>query len=155
MKNKLPVVVKSKRDLNREKLHQSRIQEYRRHRNKVGEAVLRAALRAHASLEALDMINDILDRKLNLGGVSIDRKAFSSKVELVLQIEVGAIVAEQAVLSKAAINRIVNRVIAQAMPTRDNIVPNVPRPQQERLRIEDLEKVIAREARRTAQENKK
>jgi len=146
--NKLPVVKDP------EKLYLSRIRDYRRHRNRVGEAVLRAALRAHASLEALDMVNDILDRKLNLTGVSVDRKAFLSKVELILLIEVGSILAENSILSKAAIGRITSRIVAQVMPTRDNIMPIVHRSQPEQLRIEDLEKVIAREARRTAAQEK-
>jgi hypothetical protein len=138
----------------KDKLYLDRIQVYRKHRNQVGEAVLRAALRAHASLEAVDMVNDILERKLSLNGVSVDRKAFTSRVEIILQIEVGKILANNSKLSKNAIERIVDRTIAQILPTRDNILPTVPRPQQERLRIEDLEKVIAREMRRTAHEKK-
>lgn len=135
-----------------DRLYLSRIKEYRNHRNRVGEAVLRAALRAHASMEAVDMVNDILERKMNLNGVGIDRRAYSTKVELILQIEIGAIVAEYSKLSRASISKIISRTVAQIMPTRDNIMPSVPRPQQERLRIEDLERVIAREARRTARE---
>ena len=146
---KVPAVIKSP-----DSLYLSRIKEYRWHRNCIGEAVLRAALRAHASLEAVDMVNDILDRKMNLTGVRVDHKAFTSKVEVILQIEVGSILANHSTLSKTAIGRITERMISQILPTRDNISPVGHRSQPDRLRVEDLERVIAREARRTAQEKK-
>lgn len=124
-----------------------RIAHYRTHRNKVGEAVLRAALRALATVDAGKMVNDILEMNLDLVGVNISVKELNENAITVLRSEISAILAENSILSPTAKQQLVDRVIARMAPTRDNV--GVPSPQRKSPieRVEDLEKVIAREMR--------
>jgi hypothetical protein len=126
-----------------------RIALYQNHRNKVGEDMLRAALRALASIEAGDMIGDILQTKYNLTGVNLNKRELDYTVFRILRAEISAILIQNSILSSEDGNRLIKRIIAQIAPLRDNIAANVPNPvASKRQQIETLEEIIKREGMR-------
>ena len=151
-KSSLPVATKA--ELVRQRLKQERITLYRTHRNLVGEEILRAALRAHASLESGDMVNVLLDRRLNLAGVSIDMRELQTRVATVLRAEVSAALFKHSILPDNIKERAIRRLVAQLLPTRDDVVvPNAPS-RIEKVRVEDLVKAIQRETRQIVERKK-
>lgn len=140
------IETRKRRDEDRRK---SRIAAYKRHRNSVGEGLLRAALRALASIDAADMVNDLLEHKLNLSGVSIDQREFAQRVETILRAEISQVLVDNSTLDERSINRLSRRLIAQILPTRDNVLPaGLQRPPKDRIRVEEMEDMIRREAKR-------
>ena len=126
---------------------QERIDAYRTHRNKVGEELLRSALRCMASMEAASMVNDLLADKFNLVGVSITQREFDAKAYTVLRCEVNEILSRNSTLSPRLARLLAQRLTAQMIPTRDNLLPTPVNPKApERSRVEALEEIIKREA---------
>ena len=136
-------------------VEEDRIDAYKKHRNKVGEALLRATMRGLAVIEATDNVNKILENRLGLYGVRLDGKEMIARVNLVVRTEVAAILAEHSILPKEAIAEFTRRIVAQALPTKDDVMvptnPSVP----ERRRIEALEDAIKREMQRANNKREK
>jgi hypothetical protein len=128
-------------------LQTERIKHYKAHRNKVGEALLRVALRATASIHAVASVNEILDR-FGLYDVKLASADTNVSIENILRAEIATILAENSVLPPAAIADFTRRFVAQTIPTKDDVmVPPMPR-REELKRIETLESAMKREAAR-------
>jgi hypothetical protein len=111
--------------------------------------MLRAVMRALASIDAADMVNDLLEFRFGLTGVNIDRRELDQRVETVLRAEIGQILVNHSRLSDQAVRGMSRRIVAQILPTRDNVVPAaVTNRAPERLRVEDMEALIRRESMR-------
>lgn len=128
---------KSNKDAERMKL-------YRAHRNKVGEEILRAVLRALASADANEMLTEILQVNLKLTGVVLDKKEFDRNIMNVLRGEIASILIGNSSLSDKDRERLRRRVIAQIAPMRDNILPLMPSVPNRR-RTEGIEDAIKEE----------
>lgn len=128
-----------------------RISTYVKHRNNVGEELLRAALRCLAAQDAANMVNDLLVEKFNLSGVSVATREFDAKALSVFRGEVNEILTKNSILSPKLANILARRLTAQMIPTRDNIATTPVNPKApERNRIEALEELIQREANKYA-----
>jgi len=125
--------------------HLSRMQHYEKHRNKVGEALLRAALRSLAAVDAVSTVNQLLETKFNLVDVRLDPHEASQNIESVLRAEVIQILTNAAHLTPEQKAKLTERFVARMVPTRDNI-PLAPGPKAtSNLRAEDLERLIQRD----------
>jgi hypothetical protein len=138
----------------RRQIEKDRIDAYKKHHNIIGEKLLRAAMRSIATVSAADNVNRIIENRLGMVGTRLDQKDMLAAIDLVLRAEIGNILAEQSFLPKEAAAELTRRIIAQLMPTKDDVmIPgsiHVP----ERRRTEALEDAIKREMRRVTQQRK-
>jgi hypothetical protein len=125
---------------------EKRIALYKKHCNTIGEQILRVTLKSLASVEAGDIVNIILEEKLKLTDVSLDKKELDNRILQTLRVEIAEIIINNSSLSTINKNRLMRRVMAQISPTKDNVVPPVNTREYIRPRVEDLENIIRREA---------
>ena len=135
---------KSKRQLRDE----SRLREYKTHRSRVGEALLRATLRALASVDAADTVNSLLENRFNLKGVSIETGEVDLRVKSILRAEIASILVSHSTLPARRRRIMADRIVAQMIPLRDGPSQRYNAAPQPRMRVEDIESVIAREAKK-------
>ncbi len=122
-------------------IHAERLAHYRAHRSVVGEALLRAALRAHAATDAVLTVNRMLPDDFGLVDVALEQREAAQSIATVLRTEVTHILASHSALPADAQVRLVDRLIARMVPLRDNQQAGLKR-EPDQLRTQDLQRLI-------------
>ena len=122
-----------------------RIEHYSAHRDLVGEAILRAALRGLAAIDAVSTVNRLLEEKFNLTDVRVDAREAAQGIENVLRAEVVYILTRASILPEEMRREFSRRFVAKLLPTKDDVQVGAPLKVGDQIRFNDLERLIQKD----------
>jgi hypothetical protein len=133
----------------RRALDADRKAEYRKHRNMVGERMIRSVLRLLATVDAANTVNERLEDRYDLGDVRIDVPEVMSFAENILRVEVAEALTAGSTLTPRQRREFVERVLARLIPRRDNVATvGAAMARREPARVESIEAAMRREMKR-------
>ena len=124
----------------------ARAEYYQRHYRRIGRQMVRAALRAHATVDAAHAANGVLQQRLRLRESAINVREIAKNATLVLQVELMSMILREAQMPRDAMHEMVDRLVSDLMPRRDGFgrVRRVSAP--ELSRQQTLESMLMRES---------